>query len=737
MDDRRRTHYTTAPQAYHTHSVGMPPDVMHDAARHGLPPWPAADFRLYHAEIARLRQLLASTHAANNRQAAEIRRRAEQALAQQKQFLVGKIETLQQQLSVLQHETRTERDNHEQEIATVKQQLAEARSAAQAVNRHVATLKHELKHVAQAASAEQESLQRAHDSIVSRHNAAIADKLATIKALQQQMDDQDEILEHWKTAQEQAVQLSEWYESEHERERLRYTQLVDEFARFRSKTSEAFAICEDELETLEATVGILQTDHEMVELINADLDHLADLRESEIRQLQTELEAVLVESSCDRQESQRAIEMLRNQLHDTTARLTAVSEEKTSLIETVASLKAKSDDFDASLFAKDQEIDATKRLAADAQRQLEQTRRENNGLVSQNDQLRHRVGDLSKEITIVQTELADANQRADQAESMLLERDHQLREIQSAARAADANSLLRANEAEQQYAVELQRLEAELERQKQAQHSESQLSASDQAKVAELEHALAASQRSVAVSSTENDRLQQTIDQLHTRLADVERAAAAKADRIELLEATLSELRQDASSHQQENVQLRADLAERRSQLAESADRMATAQHTIAQLTEKLDQQSQQLEQLEQTRQKQVSEPVQSDLEAELSAKWQAQVTELEHNQVTLRERHHQTQLAQQQTIESLQQQLLERTAQFELLEQRAAASSEEVRTLQAQLEHWSMQESPINEVKRLSNELSRCISQHAREREALLWRIEQLQTVRSLSRAA
>ncbi|QDV42645.1 Chromosome partition protein Smc [Stieleria neptunia] len=730
MDDRRHTNHAPAEQAYDTHPVGMPPgpvdaaplypgdrragpyspEVMHDAAGFGPAAWPATDFRPYdfrpyHAEIARLRHRLASAHAANNRQATEIRRRTEQALAQQKNFWVGKIETLQQRIAVLQHESQREQENREQKNAAIDKQLAEARGAAHALNRHIATLKHELKHVALAASSEQQELKRAHDSIVNRHHAAIAEQLATIESLQQQMDDQDEILEHWKTAQEQAVQLSEWYETEHERERVRYTQLVDEFARFRSKTSEAFAVCEDEIETLEATVGILQTDHEIVELINADLDHLADKRESEIEQLQAELEAV--------------------------------SEEKTSLIETVAGLKSTSDDFDASLFAKDQEIDATKRLATEAQRQLEQTRRENKGLASQNDQLRHRAADLTNEITKLQTELADAKDRADRAESMRLERDHQIREIQSAARAADANALLRANEAEQQYAVELQRLEDELERQKQAQHSDSQLNGIDQAKVTELEHALAASQRAVTASSTENDRLQQTIDQLHTRLAELQRAGETKADRVELLEDTLSELRHDASNHQQENVQLRADLAELRSQLAESADRIATAQHTISQQTEALDQKSQQLEQLEQSRQERDVEAFRSDLEAELAAKWQAQVTELEQNQVTLRERHHQAQLAQQQTIESLQQQLRERIAERDSLKQRDDASGEQIRTLQSQLADWSMQESPVEEVKRLSNELSRCISQHAREREALLWRIEQLQTVRALGRAA
>ncbi len=778
MDDRRRNDYTTAhsPTAHNTapHPYAMPPAAMASESSRGpgglfpgeihrgwydtsgpgftamphpaLPPSPAAntvpDVRLYHAEITRLRHLLASAHTTYTQQVTALRQHSEQAFVQQRKLLSGKIESLQQKLASLQREAEHDQHNHDQELAAVRNQLSQARRGVETANRQIADLKQELANVATAASDEQQELQRSCESILARHHATIAEHFATIENLQKQVDDQEKILKHWRAAQEQAVALSEWYESEHERERARFAELSEDFAQFRCRTNEELAACDEEIETLEATAGILATDHEMVELINADLDHLNDKLDFELQSLQAELESVVAQSARDQQETQRVIEMLRGDLHETTVRLNAVSEEKKSLIETVANLKETADEFDASLFAKDQEIDATKRLAAETQRQLEQLRLENAGLASQNDTLRKRVRDVTDETERLQAELDETQCRVEQAEAAASQRDQQLREIQSAARAADANALLRANETEQQYAVEIQRLEAELEQLAASQDHRSKNEADAQARIAELEEALTESHRAVAASSAENDRLQQTVDQLGGRIADLELATDSKTEQIHSLEATVTDLQREAADARQQIATRDAECAERKTQLAEFADRLASAQHTIAQQQQTLLEKELQLEQLRQSTSEseietQTLEALKAELESEFEARWAAQVKESEQNQLTLRERHHQNELNLQRTIEDLQHQVQELVDQRASFESQQAEATEQIRALQTELERWSQHKRPIDEVNRLSAELSHRIGQHAREREALLWRIEQLQTVRNLARAA
>ncbi|QEG01646.1 chromosome segregation protein [Stieleria maiorica] len=772
MDDRRRNDYPTAyTTAAHPHAAPpittspeptraggrFPGEVHRDwsyADGPGFTAMPhqtispsfvtgtAADVRLYHAEIARLRHLLASTQSACAQQVTALRQRGEQAFVQQRNLLSGQIESLQQKLTSLQRENQQSQQSHAQEIVGVRNQLSQARRCAETANRQIVDLKQELANVATAASTEQQELQRSCESIVTRHHATIAEHLATIENLQKRVDDQEQILKHWRAAQEQAVQLSEWYESEHERDRARFAELSEDFAQFRSRTNEELTLCDDEIATLEATAGILATDHETVELINADLDHLNAKLESELQSLQVDLESVVAQSTRDGQEAQRVIERLRGELHEARVRLGAVSEEKQSLIETVANLKETADDFDASLFAKDQEIDATKRLVAETQRQLEQLRRENAGLASQNDQMRNRVRDVNNEVERLQSELADAKNRVEQAEAAVDEREHQLREIQSAARAADANALLRASEAEQQYAVELERLEAELAEQKESQDHRSNHEAAAQTRIAELEDALAESRRAVSASSAENDRLQQTIDQLGRRIADLEMAAETKAEQVTSLQAALADLQREASENEQENALLTSDSLDRKQQLAEFADRLASAQHTIEQQQKSLDEKEQQLESLQQSPPEnesgtQTLEAVRAELETEFQARWSAQVRESEQHQLTLRERHHQNELNLQRTIDGLQRQIQELVDQRASFESQQAEATEQIRALQTEVDHWAQHKRPIDEVNRLSAELSRRIGQHAREREALLWRIEQLQTVRNLARAA
>lgn len=654
---------------------------------------PMPDVRWLQAELTRLRQLLQTSQAHASRQANAIRHQAEHEFSHQKTSLLHEIRTLGNRLASLEQQSRQETEKHEQECTRLKADADQARRLLQTSDEQIVALKQELQNLAAAASAEQRELQQRHLSMVARHEAMVAEQGQTIDVLRSQLADQDVILEHWRVAQDQAVSLSEWYETEHHKMLVRLSEQRDEHDRYRARTSEAFALCEEEIETLEATVEILGTDHETVELINADLDHLNDQLQSELQQLQCELESVLDEAARERQDSAEQIEAMTLQLQESSTRLISVSEEKKSLLETVSKLNAKADDFDASLFAKDQEINATKRVAAESQRQLDLLRREHSGVSNQNDEMRNRVREAVANATRLETELADACRRAEQAEASITERDHQIRELQSVARAAEASAMLRANEAEQQYVVELQRLESLIQ-----QHEESarQLTHSDsdyQSRIAELENALAASKQSAAASASENDRLQQTNEQLTRRLDERESAYDVKRARIEMLEATLAEMKSDASKHAEETSQLRLELANRRNQLAEYADRIATQQNRLLRQEQDIAEAQRQLQQSD--------APEQDPL------------------------------------VDALQQQVVELTAQRDRLTQQDAESSEAIRRLQIQLDDWMRYENPVNEVKRLSAELAQKTAEQARERERYLRRIEQLQTPGGFTRAA
>ena len=691
------------------------------------------DVRGLHHEIARLRKLLSDTQTSA--------KSSVRAAAQHSARLNEQVETLQQQLRELREASAAKQQNRDQELQSLRTKLADAQQATLAKAGQVTVLKRELENVAIAASAEQKQLEDRHASVTGRLQAAVVEQQSTIESLRSQIDEYDESLTLWQIAQQQAVALCEWYELECRVERDELELLRSEYDRFRAGASEAFALCDDEIDTLEATVGILRTDHEMVELINADLDLLNDQLQAKLDDLQGELDALVAKSAGDREESIRAIDMLGQQLHTTHSRLNAVSEENRSLVQSVAKLKSAQDDFDASMFAKDQEIGATKKLAEETRKQLDQLRREHAVMAGQNDDMRNRIREQAGNVARLESELADASQQAAQATAIVAERDRQMREIQSAARAAEANAMLRANEAEQQYAIELERLETALQRKQESETLQSQSQANDQARIDELEQQLTADRQAAktaaAASAAENDRLQQIIDQQHLRLGDNLATLDAKDARIELLEESVAELQTELAGNTNQTSQLRLELDQRRNQLSEYADRVATQQQSLALQEQELVALKAQLEEQERVEPSTSIDQLRTQLHEEISAQWSERVAELEQNQLTMRERHHQAQIAQQRTIDSLSQTAVELTAERDVVSARVTELIEQNSEMATRLQDLSRFANPINEAKRLSQELARQAAQHAQQRATLLARIEQLQQSAASRRAA
>lgn len=708
----------------------------HPFPPHPFPPHPSFDPRALYGENARLRQLLSAARVATARQAEAIRQHTEQLAAQRHDELSRQLDEMQARLADEAEQAGGRLREKQEEIDRLREQVAEAQKSALANSAQVTILKRELENVAIVAAAEQRDSCKRHETVVGRLRSLVDEGTQNTTRLQAEVDERNELLELWYHAHDQAATLCECYERDIRQQRDILAETTDEYTRFRAETAAAFQCCDDEIETLEATVRILRTDHESVERINDDLDQLVDRLQSEQKELQRELESQVVSRARDRQESTRAIESLREELHTTKSRLISVAEERKSLVQSVAKLKTASDQYDASMFAKDQEIDATKRMADDAQRQLEQLRREHAVLAGQCDDLRNRHRETCGSLQQLEQDLEQAVELAELAESKAGERDRQLREVQSAARAAEANALLRASEAEQQFAIEIDRLESKLQEKGEAEARQQEASADHEAELKKLQHEIEVSRQAAVASAAENDRLQQTIDRQNQRVGDLEVVVQAKESRIALLEDSLAEASSDASKQGDDVAQLRRELETRRAQMAEYADRIATQQRQLVRVEQELSETKRQPSKSQVEQDTPASESNAEQAEAS-NLQWQAKVSELEQNQLALRERHHQALLAQEKNLEALRSSESQLIAERDVLAARVNELTDQINGLRGELDEWSRFENPIQEARRLSTELARRIAEHARDRETLFERIETLQQQSQQQRAA
>jgi chromosome segregation ATPase len=514
------------------------------------------DVHPLHAEVGRLRQLLAASHAEQTDAVHAIRQTLEKQFSEERSGLLEETGRLQGQLAALEHELTKRNENHEHELALWRTKLGETDKAFGSAMRQVETLKQELQNVATLAAAEQRELSDRHRSAVIRHESLVAEQLERIESLDSQMGEQEELLVAWELAHDGAVALCEWHDSQHHLDR--------------KTTAEALAARDDQIARLHATIGILRTDHETVEIINGDLDHRNDDLQSQIDWLQHALESLEANANRERSESNQKVAVLREEAEVIGARLAVASEERKSLIESLAKRKSESESFDASLFAKDQEIEATRKVANDAQRQLEQLRREHDAVAVQNDQMRNQLRELSGKVTRLESELSDALRTLKDSEATTAVRERQLRDLQSAARAAEADSLLRASESEQQYVVRMQQLEDELERQRESELRITQANKDQRTKISELENELAHSKQSAAAAEIERSRLQEVADQLEERISRSEKVVADGQDQIAILDATVIELRSELSDHAEASTRMEREQEESRTQIIDS-----------------------------------------------------------------------------------------------------------------------------------------------------------------------
>ncbi|MCC9600653.1 hypothetical protein LOC67_08770 [Stieleria sp. JC731] len=683
------------------------------------------------AEIMRLRGVLGAVHGDMDRRVAQLQHQLHSQTDTEKASLQNQIRDLQAKNADLNRSHQQQLDQHRESD----------QSRIRSLQTEVHSLKHELSNAASAAATEQQQLADRIEHQNQRHQAILAerdhqirqqetllqDAGCQIESLTQQLEQFQHRNAEWIRAHDSASELAEWLQTQCRKQSRdlvasenAYDQLHDEAMRLLRQR-------DTKILKLNDTVEVLQNDHEEVELINSDLDHCNDRLRFEIEELVIELEDQLVASQRDQQQLVQATQSVSDQLATTNLKLESVTREKQALAETIAQHRELEDEFDALLFAKEQEISAIKRTADDAQRQSEQLRRDNAASVGQGDQLRSQVREQEIELIDLRQRLAEANEQVDHAMAVVDERDQQIREIQTSVRAAEANATLQQHEVVREYTIEIDRLESLIAKFEQDGQSRAEEVGDLSEKIATLESDLKTRQTAIESLSDENNQLQQQLESSLRSRDDLEEELAENTEQLVQTGLALKKLRESGGTQEIESQQLRQSLNDQATQLAEYADRIAKLQLTIESL------QTERRDAVTEAQINQVDQPTQDDAAIQLH---HAEKLRLEQELVATRERYHHANLVEQRRRESVEEQLQRYVDENSTLSNRLRESNIECEQLQQRLETFAGFDQPIAEAKRLSRELARHISQFASERESLYRRIEQLHEQR-LQRAA
>lgn len=481
----------------------------------------------------------------------------------------------------------------EVEINRLHQQLAAQQTAAIAYQNEITRLQGHLQQVNANLSAQRELPRRLEQAMKERSEAErlALDREEQVKRLQMELRNVATAAhaEQEQLAQQSLQQVRRHHAIVKEKNKT-LSQLQEQFDRYRSHAAEAALEHESELQSLEATIMLLQTDHETVELTCADLDHHVSRLECAFDDVQAEIESLHTDFDFRHQGTLLSLELVEEQLNDAHRRLAVETEEKSSLIESLAALKKEIRGHDAASFAKDQEIEATAKISSETHRQLETLRREHQAVLSQNDLMRNQIRESLASNERLDAELHRSAEERDALVSQLDESRRTLTELQSTSRGADANMQLRLSEMEHCFVTERdaweserielendrERLTAEVKRLEDSmsvliqERGVSELPSERQAVViAELEDGLAQANQSLRESISENERLQQTIESLHEKWIESTQTTAHSAGLAKECERLSRKLAEQTASHSRERdaLKLRVEELHRKNEL--------------------------------------------------------------------------------------------------------------------------------------------------------------------------
>lgn len=500
--------------------------------------------------IARLQHQLATSQASHQRAMHDISQTASLQFAEEKA-------AFQHRIADLERASHNDNADVQRVITELRQEVSRLSRLATDRLSNVNSMQQELGNLAAAAAAEQDDLAKQSIHQVRKHQEAIAKKEDMIR------------------------------EMHAESERYRASVAEDMFAQ-RCKH-----------ETLEATVKILRTDHETAELDCSRLESRCDEHEFHLQELQLDLESYIHKIADEQMLSLLALDESREALNSSNQRLAIETAEKQSLIRSTSELRRRAKEHDAQLFAKDQEIDATNKVAHDSQRQLESIRRENESLVSQNDLMRNQIRETTKAISELKQQFSDLEISSAETDARLADRNRQIKDFQSAARASEANVSLQMSDAEHQFALERERIEEQCETERQTwlndrkrlvfeidqitqQLEQQKCQSVNPTILSELKSSLNQTQQALNASSAENDRLQTTIDSLNARLVQSDDRAAKERESSQQSSSRLEEVETQLTAKSQQLSNSDLMLQQLRRQAAQYANSISLLQAEIA-----------------------------------------------------------------------------------------------------------------------------------------------------------
>ncbi|MEO1614773.1 MAG: hypothetical protein AAFV88_02925 [Planctomycetota bacterium] len=710
------------------------------------------------AELQRLRQVIAQTQAKHQREltslrqsemqkSAAFRKRAEAIIAGLEKELSDKASAADEKLqSVSQEKQRLEA-----ELKAIKQELQNVAVTA-ASEQH--TLKEQLARETASRTREIEQLESKHSSLTAEH-AMLASKHSAIEfelaALVSRCEDQQQMITSWHRSSESALQLCEWLECVAIEAREEADGVAFQYEALLHEATALQMASDAEIARLGDSVSLLESDHLDSELVIESLDLRLDESQRELTELQTQI--IELEQQAEERRAQTIVSMdeLHEQLRQGERLLAIAATEKSSLVESVTRLQASADEFDASLFAKDQEVEATERLYQEAQSQLDRLRRENAAYEKQVAALQDTNHGNLDELRLAETQRDEAisrGDRLDQELSELRERENelqtQMRQMETAAKASQANTLLEFSEAEQQFQERLQTVETQLEEQ---QHeSESQrIHAADRERQQSEQLETKTRQLAQVIEEREGQtadviQLRDALQYSQERLAEVDLSVATQAQLT--VERNEAQAKVNAQDEIIEQLQTRVRVLEENVVSAKSD--FAAAQQQIEQWKETAEKAQAQSNAGGPTQDDgdateppgaepdpRLEETLRREISVDLEGLWTRKIGEIQQEMLMQRERHHQALLESEMRLTKQSDQLASAQADSAHLVEHLREVEETLDLVQAELAQTRIDQHAAQEVNRLSRELGDYHAQWARERERLYGRISELQEIR------
>ncbi|QDT61874.1 hypothetical protein SV7mr_44150 [Stieleria bergensis] len=605
----------------------------------------------------------------------------------------------------------------QQRLADLEIQLQAAKQKEDQAAARSEYLRSELEHAQASAVADREQLIDCQKQTLQTMQEKLDRLKAKIDPLQRQAKESLSVHLNWQVAHDQAVSLCEHLQDVRGNDQQQIDSLQSELDSVYQSFTEEQTAWHQQLRQLQAKVVALQVQDQRQLLQIDDLDHLIDDLNSQQQSLQQELESVCRQYSLEHQELRQLVAVTDQELSDCRIRLGAESEEKVSLMRSLA-------------------------LTTVSERQLRQS---NEQLKQQRDLAESQLADQVALAIKAQRELELQTVYSDRARTEIAESVHENRSLQALLAEASERT------AEQQLQIEsqdshLQALKADFdEHQEQAARTKQQLEAlidhqseAHQGKVAELEHQNKAAQSELQKNADAMQELQAELvssglialqaaeqnDQLQHRMTDAQQ-------QIDALQALTDGLKQKTDQQdselakQYQDQQTKSELIGKlKSDLSHTDDRWAEAQSRVEELeayVSQLAEQSNEADEINRDDDGSIREAV----HAEVAQQWQRQVNELQVQLLQSRERE---QLAAHSTISAADSAALQQQAEAEnvTLKLQLDEANELIQQLQLQLAEDD-QDDHAAEARRLSDALAKQTANYQAERQAYQERIDQL----------